>query len=126
MSYTAVSVFTAGIAIDLWGLFAASPGHPDHRTVWIGLLLMVVAAPTMIIGRVSARAEQTARDHETELAAAHYAGYQRCLEHIRLGLLDTPDPGHMDAARWHNVHLFPMPPTAKVPTQRQHPVRQTS
>lgn len=77
------SVATAAVGTALAMLGVLLP----HRTLWAAGLLAAVAAIPVLCYCLIHRATQASDD---QLAEAHTAGYRLALQHVHMGLLDSP------------------------------------
>ncbi|MEU9306919.1 hypothetical protein [Streptomyces sp. NPDC048256] len=77
-----LTVAALGVVAAIYGVLL------DHYDVWrIGLLALIAAIPAVCYSL----AHRASRASDDRLAETHSAGYRLALQHVHLGLLDTPD-----------------------------------
>ncbi|ALM38197.1 MULTISPECIES: hypothetical protein [Streptomyces] len=79
--------FPSTVAVALGTVIAISGVLVGHFTMWrLGLVCLVAAIPALCYC-LAQRASQASDD---QLADMHRAGYRLALQHVALGLLDSP------------------------------------
>ncbi|MEU5136730.1 hypothetical protein [Streptomyces californicus] len=89
MTPLAQRTYVPSLTVAFLGTVTAAAGVLlDHYDVWrMGLLGLIASIPVLCYC-IAHRATQASDD---QLAETHSAGYRLALQHVHLGLLDTPD-----------------------------------